>query len=247
MRLLPLLLVLAACGPDPATPDAPPPLPLPPGRVVETDSLLRDEPARTYRVAIGYPQIRATDGEPLPVALQAANAAVRDTVAAFADDLRPEAPPPGADPPDYPVEADGRTDRVWLSDDVFSTLVEVYVYTGGAHGATYFVPITVDLATGAPVAPADLFDAGTPWADTLAAHVGRGIRSRIRPTDVFATDGLDNIREGRVDLTLSPDSLTVYVPAGQVSSFAAGSFHIAVPRAAVEAFVRPGGLLARDR
>ena len=32
------------------------------------------------------------------------------------------------------------------------------------------MPITVDLATGAHVAPADLFEAGTPWADTLASH-----------------------------------------------------------------------------
>ena len=85
MRLLPLfLLALTACGPGPTPPDAPPPLP--PGRVIETDSLLRDEPARTYRVAIGYPQVGATDGQPLPATLQAANAAVRDTVAAFADD-----------------------------------------------------------------------------------------------------------------------------------------------------------------
>ena len=246
MRLLPLfLLALTACGPGPTPPDAPPPLP--PGRVIETDSLLRDEPARTYRVAIGYPQIRATDGEPLPATLQAANAAVRDTVAAFADDLRPEAPPPGADPPAYPVEADGGADRAWLSEDVFSTLVAVYVSTGGTNDATYFILLTVDLRTGVPVAPADLFAPDSPWADTLAAHVGRGIRRQIQPTDIFATDGLASIREGRVHLTLGPDSLTVHVPAGQVSSFPAGSFHVAVPRTAVRAFARPNGLLARGR
>jgi len=212
---------------------------------VVTDSLLRDEPARTYRVAIGYPQIRRTSGAPLAPALQAVNAAIRDSVDALADDFRPEGPPPGADAPVYPVEVDGSTPRTWVSDDAFSALVEVYAYTGGAHGNTYFLPLTFNLATGEAVGPADLFAEGTPWADTLAARVERDVVRQLGGRGGLFADGLDPIRGGRVDLTLGPDSLMVHIPPYQLSSYASGSFHVGVPLAAVAPFARPGGLLAR--
>ena len=242
-----LLLALAACASDPSppSPDAPAP-PAGPAFTVAVDSLRRDEPARSYRVAIAYPQIHGSSGTPLAATLRAVNAVIRDTVAAFADDVRPEAPPPGADPPRFPVRVDGTTTTTWLSDDVFSALVDLYVDAGGAHGATYVLPLTFDLATGAAVAPADLFAAGTPWADTLAAIVERGVRRQLAPEQFFVADGLDRLREGDAALTLGPDSLTVHVAQGQVSSTSAGAFHIGVPRSAVADFARPGGLLARD-
>ncbi|WP_179299770.1 DUF3298 and DUF4163 domain-containing protein [Rubrivirga marina] len=254
VALLAGLTVLAACGPDPA-PDAPeagplespaPPSPTSgPSLTVAVDSLLRDEPDLNYRVAIGYPQIRGTSGEPMAPALQAVNAAIRDTVEALADDFRPEAPPPGADAPHYPVEVDGGTPRSWISDDAFSALVEVYAYTGGAHGNTYFLPLTFDLTTGEAVRPADLFAEGTPWADTLAAHTERGVLRWLGDRGALFAEGLDPIREGRVDLTLDPDSLVVHVPPYQLSAYAAGSFHVGVPLSAVAPFARPGSVLAR--
>jgi hypothetical protein len=251
LALTAALLALAGCGPSPS-PDpteagasmAPSPPADSPFAVV-TDSLLRDEPARTYRVAIGYPQIRRTSGEPLAPALQAVNAAIRDSVDALADDFRPEGPPPGADAPVYPVEVDGSTPRTWVSDDAFSALVEVYAYTGGAHGNTYFLPLTFNLATGEAVGPADLFAEGTPWADTLAARVERDVVRQLGGRGDLFVDGLDPIRGGRVDLTLGPDSLAVHVPPYQLSSYASGPFHVGVPLAAVSTYARPGGLLAR--
>ena len=254
-RLAALLLTLAACGPEPGAPSSaasqasavpiPPSPPAGPSFTVAIDSLLRDEPALTYRVAIGYPQIHGLSGEPMAPTLQAVNAAIRDSVAALADDFRPETPPPGAEPPAYPVEVDGATPRSWISDDTFSALVEVYAYTGGAHGATYFLPLTYDLTTGEAVAPADLFAVGTPWADTLAAHVERGVVRQLGGRDAVYAEGFDSLREGRVDLTLGPDSVTVHVPPYQVSSYAAGSFHVGVPVGALAPFARAGGVLAR--
>ena len=249
-----LLVGLAACGPDPSAPEAgtpaattptPPSPPTGPSLTVAVDSLLRDEPALTYRVAVGYPQIRGTSGAPMAPTLRAVNAAIRDSVEALADDFRPEPPPPGADAPSYPVEVDGGTPRSWISDDLFSALVEVYAYTGGAHGNTFFLPLTFDLTTGEAVRPADLFAPGTPWADTLAAYTERGVVQRLGDRGALFAEGLDPIRDGSVDLTLGPDSLTVHVPPYQLSSYASGSFHVGVPLRAVAPFARPGGVLAR--
>ena len=259
-----LLVGLAACGPDPSAPEAgtpaattptPPSPPTGPSLTVAVDSLLRDEPALTYRVAVGYPQIRGTSGAPMAPTLRAVNAAIRDSVEALADDFRPEPPPPGADAPSYPVEVDGGTPRSWISDDLFSALVEVYAYTGGAHGTSFFLPLTFDLRTGRAATAADLFADGTPWADTLAAYVERGALRQIAERmeldgpeaarASFYAEGLDSIREGRVDVTLQADGVAVHVPPYQLSAYAAGSFHVLVPLDAAAPFARPGGLLAR--
>jgi len=257
LALLALLAVtLAACQPSasdaPADAEpralataAPPALG---ALAVRIDSLLIDEPDLNYTVAIGYPQLDSEGA--LPDAVRAVNAAVVDSVEALAADFRPEAPPADADRPEYRVEVDAATEQPFVGDGVFSALVQVYAYTGGAHGTTFFLPLTFDLETGAALAPADLFRPGTPWADTLAAHVDRTVRARlvrnagepISDTNYYP-EGLDSIREGRVDLTLGPDSLTVHIPPYQLSYYAAGAFHVAVPLSAVAPFAR--GALAR--
>ena len=219
---------------------------------VEVETLTLSDPALRYAVAIGLPQLRATGGEPLAEAVVAANAVVRDSVRALAEDFRPEAPPDVQAA--YPVEVQGGPGRTFVSASVFSTLIDVYAYTGGAHGNTVFLPITLDLETGLPTAPRAWFREGTPWADTLAAHAERSVLAalaeRLGTTaesarrNLFA-DGLDDLRAGALDATLGADSLFVHVPPYQLSSYAAGSFEVAVPYAAVAPFARPGGVLAR--
>ncbi|WP_412070130.1 hypothetical protein [Rubrivirga sp. IMCC43871] len=246
MRLaLVALLVLAACT-DAGAP-APPAPPTPssgPSFSVGIDSLVRHEPERSHSVAIGYPQIRGMSGPPMASALRAVNAAIRDTVAAFADDFRPEAPPALAGPPEFPVRVAGGPERVWISDDLFSALIAVAVLTGGAEASTAFLPLTYDLATGRAVATADLFAEGTPWADTLSGAVERAVIARIGAEATYA-EGLGALRAGRVDWTLAPDSIVVHVLPRQLSAVDARPFHIGVPLAAVAPFARPGGVLAR--
>ncbi|WP_412062177.1 hypothetical protein [Rubrivirga sp. IMCC45206] len=250
MRLaLVALLALAACADAPSDAAAPPTPPLPasgPSFTVGVDSLLRAEPERRHTVAIGYPQIRGMSGPPMASALRAVNAAIRDTVAAFAADFRPAAPPALAGPPEFPIRVTGGPERVWISDDLFSALVEVAVFTGGADANTAFLPLTYDLTTGRPVASADLFAPGTPWAEALADAVERAVVEQIGAEATYAA-GLDALRAGRIDWTLAPDSIVVHVLPNQLSAVDPRAFHIGVPLAVVAPFVRPGGVLARDR
>lgn len=247
MRLaLVALLGLAACADAPDAP-APPTPPRPasgPSFTVGVDSLRRAEPARSHTVALGYPQIRGMSGPPMASALRAVNAAIRDTVAALADDFRPAEPPAGAGPPEFAVEVTGGPERVWISDDLFSALIEVAVVTGGAEATTTFLPLTYDLTTGRPVSAEDLFADGTPWADTLAAAAERAVTERIGAEATYAA-GFEALRAGRIDWTLAPDAIVVHLLPRQVSAVDARAFHVGVPLAAVAAFARPGGVLAR--
>ena len=249
-------LVLGACAPDPtpetstAEADAP--------RVgasftLATDSLVVRDSLLRYTVAIGYPQIRGSSGEPMSPTLRAVNRAIRDSVQALADDFRPEMPPPDDDSPAYVVDVEGGPERSFVSNEVLSVLVNVYAFTGGAHGTTVFLPLTYDLHTGRPLSPRDLFAPGTPWPDTLAAWTGRTVvaelarRLRTTPDSAranFFARGLDAVRRGDVAVTMGRDSLRVHVPQSQLTPSVAGSFDVGVPYPAVRPFARPGSVLA---
>ena len=249
-------LALAACVADPA----PPPSAEVSGTDVEsaftvsTDSLVFAQDSLRYTVALGYPQLRGPAGEPVSAPVRAVNQAVRDSVRALADAFRPPAPPPGFDAVATDVDLRGGPTRSFVSDDVLSVLVSIDAYTGGADPSTFFLPLTLDLRTGQPLIPADLFEPGTPWPDTLAAWTERGALARLAadrrmsPSQArasFYAPALDRLRAGEVTVTLGRDSLRVHVPPYQLSSLAERSLDLGVPYASLARLARPGGVLAR--
>lgn len=223
------LLLVAACGaPDPAPVPPPGPDPEP---VVVTDSLVRAEPALNYRVAVGFPQI---EGDERPAARRV-NAAVRDTVEAFAADLRPEADLFTGDPEADRIfvgDAEGETARAFLGGRVFSSRVDVYAYTGGAHGNLYSFAFNYDLATGEPIRLSDLFHGGTAYLDTLAARVTERLVAD-RGTGWMFEDEIPPDPDYFSIFTLGADSLTVFFPPYAIASYAAGPSEVSVPYAAL--------------
>ena len=262
MRLLSLVSVLlgvlamGACTPDPAPGAAVAEVEAPiqgASFTLATDSLVVSDPLARYTVSVQYPQIRGSAGEPMSPTLRAINAAIRDSVQALADDFRPETPPPGDTSAVYPVNVMGTVERSFVSDEVLSALVSVRTVSGGAQANTFFLPLTYDLRTGRPLAPADLFTRGAPWPDTLAAWTERTVvaqmarRLRATPDSArgeFFADGLRAIRQGDVAVTMGRDSLRVHIPPYQLSSYAVGSFDVGVPYPVVRPFARPGSVLA---
>lgn len=260
--LLALAAAFAACVPssteppalDPATPEAGgAPSPTASGWTVRTDSLVESDSALQYVARISYPQVEAV-GDPLPTPVEAANAAVVDSVRALAASFRPEAAPPGVAVTPYPVEVTGQVGEVHVTDGLLSALVSIYAYTGGAHGNTFFLPLNFDLTTGRPVRLGDLFREGTAYGDTLAAYVEREVTRQLAAQidepvadarRMIYTEGLDDFREGRFAFTLGPDALHVHVPPYQLASYAAGTFDVAVPYAALRPFAAPGTPLPR--
>ena len=252
------LVAAGACAPDPtpapgalaAETDAPR---AGASFTLATDSLVVRDSVLRYAVAVGYPQLRGSVGEPMSPTLRAVNAAIRDSVRALARDFRPVAPPGGTQP-DYPVEVSGGPTRSFVSDEVLSVLLSVYAYTGGANGTSFFLPLTYDLRTGRALSAANLFAPGTPWPDTLAAWTERAVvaalaRQRGTTRDSaradFYADGLAPIRRGEATVTMGRDSLRVHVPPYQLSARASGAFDVGVPYSVVRPFARPGSVLAR--
>ncbi len=234
---LTLLLAFAACASPDATSDtAPPPDAAPELRVV-TDSLVTHDPAINYRIAIAYPQI---EGSADP-AVARINRAIRDTLVAFTMEVRPDPDGFTGDPEQdrlHVGEAEGGPARTFLGGGVFSSRVDVYLYTGGAHGLTLAFPFTFDLTTGEPVRPADVFRPSAAVTDTLAARATERLAARL-PGALFggavpAEPDLFSV------VTLGADSLTVFFGPYAVAPYAAG------PQEVTWAYADLGDVLTRS-
>ena len=238
LLLVPFVLFAACASPEPETPPASAPAPRAEPAVV-TDSLLRSEPEVHYRIAVGFPRI---EGDDRPAVLRI-NAAIRDSIAAFADGLRPAAADFSGDPEMdrmFVGEAEGGPTETFLSGRVFSSRVDIYTYTGGAHGNLIAYPFTYDLATGEPIRLSDLFLGGTAYLDTLAARVterlvadrGTGwmFEDEIPPDPVYFSI-----------FTLGADSLTIFFPPYAIAAYAAGPSEVSLPYAALRNVIDEGG------
>ena len=240
----PLLLVLlvlfaAACAsPEPEAPPASAPAPRA-EPALATDSLLRAEPEVHYRIAIGFPRI---EGDDRP-AVRRVNAAIRDSLTAFADGLRPTAADFSGDPEMdrmFVGEAEGGPAKAFLSGRVFSSRVDIYTYTGGAHGNLIAYPFSYDLATGEPIRLGDLFLGGTAYLDTLAARVTERLVAD-RGTGWMFEDEIPPDPDYFSVFTLGADSLTIFFPPYAIASYAAGPSEVSLPYAALRDVIDEGG------
>ncbi len=258
---LPLLAATCGTPPDAAATAAPGT----PGAAasdtlsIRTDSLVVSVDSLNYTVNISYPQLGGSSAT-VPAAMVArVNAAIRDSVAANAEQFRPtEAPPPDErDSPSYVAEVEGGMFNERLHGDVFSALLSVYAFTGGAHGNTFYVPLTYDLRTGAAISLGDAFQPGTPWADTLSAHAGRALVAKMREGDPDATaasmddsfypEGFNPDAMRDVRFSLGADSLMVHFAPYEVAYYAFGTTDVPVAYTALESFLKPDGPIARIR
>lgn len=242
MRLLSLILLfaLAACG----TPDAPePPAEVePPTLRVETDSLKARADSLNYDIAIAYPQIAGSDAP----AIARINRSIRDSLAAFAASIKPRRTDFSGDPErDRMIvgEAEGRPTRTFLGDRLFSSRVDIYAFTGGAHGNLFSFPLTYDLATGESIRLGALFRNGTAWPDTLSMLTTARLAAE-QDTSWFFEDRVPATPETFAFFTLGADSLTVFFPPYAIAPYAAGAFEVTLPYTDLRPILSPSGPVA---
>lgn len=239
-----LLITLAACAsPEaPEPPDDPSSEPEPPALRVEIDSLTARDAALNYDVAIAYPQITGSDAP----AVARVNRSIRDSLAAFAASLTPRPSDfTGTPEMDRMIigEAEGGPRRTFLGDRYFSSRVDVYAFTGGAHGNLFSFPLTYDLATGEPVRLATLFRNGTAWRDTLAVLTTARLAA-AQDTSWLFEDQVPATSGSFGFFTLGADSLTVFFPPYAIAPYAAGAFEVTLPYTDLQSVLSPSGPVA---
>lgn len=234
--------LLAACGaPDPQRPApgaaSPQPLTVTTARIAEADSAIR------FRAEVEYPQI---EGGASP-AVARVNRAIADSVRAIVEDIRPVPDEFTGDPElDRWVvgEVEGGFTEPLLREGLFSARLDLYVYTGGAHGNMLALPLNYDLDTGAPLALGDLFRPSAAYLDTLAARVTQRL-TQSRGTGWMFEDALPPDPAYFAVFTLEADSLRFFFPPYAIAPYAVGPSEAALPYAALRAVLRADGPVAR--
>lgn len=252
-----LTAVISACATPTGTPSPPETGSALEALSIRSDSLGLSVDSLRYTVDVEYPQLTGSSGTVSAATVADVNAAIRDSVTVLAEMFRPAevVAPENRDSPSYVAEVSGSTETTFLGNDVFSALVGVYAFTGGAHGNTFFHAINRDLRTGAPITLDDLFMPGSSWADSLSAHADRAlIRKMLDDAEMGSVreareglypEGFDAAAMRHATFTLSADSLTVHFVPYEVAYYAFGSTDVPVAYRDFAPFLRPDGVAAR--
>lgn len=202
---------------------------------VSADSIVVDDPARRLEARIVYPVLHGD---------VAAREAINEQMLLVADgawrDMAPEEPL-GPEASEYErYSFDSSYEVTHLGDGVLSLMQGLYAYTGGAHGNTFFFPQSYDLATGRPLALDDAIATTPAGLAALRDAVLSGLldeaadrfevpRETVRDEGYLWLDDVTATPEAFDGIwTLGADSLTVHYEPYAVSSYAAGTWHIAV-------------------
>lgn len=234
-RLVPVLL--DALAPTTADSTAQPPL------TVRAEWLVERDTVHCLSARIAYPQV---EGDERP-ALARINRAIEDFVRSFVEDVRPAPDSFTGDPEmdEWIVGVvEGAYPAVLLQDGLFSTRLDLYFYTGGAHGNSVGLPFNYDLDTGAEIRLGDLFRPSAAYLDTLAAratqrlHETRGTGWMFEEA-VPAEAGLFTV------FTLEADSLRLFFPPYAIAPYSAGPSEAALAYEALRPILRADGPVAR--
>lgn len=207
--------------------------------MVGIDSLTARDIDLNYDVAVAYPQITGSDAP----AVARVNRAIRDSVSAFIASIKPRpADFTGQPEMDQMIigEAEGGPARTFLRDRIFSSRVDIYAFTGGAHGNVFSFPLTYDLATGEPIRLRDLFRTGIDWPDTLSALTTARLAAQQDTTWLF-DDDVPAAPETFAYFTLGADSLTVFFPPYAIAPYAAGALEATLPYTDLRFVLSPSG------
>jgi acyl-CoA synthetase (AMP-forming)/AMP-acid ligase II len=101
---------------------------------------------------------------------------------------------------------------------LFSIAVDMYSYTGGAHGLTQRFSVTADLAASRVLTLPDLFKEGAGYQKLLNARIREAINRRPDWGDSVTFSGVT----GNDGFYLTPEGLVIYYQAYEIAPYALG-------------------------
>lgn len=136
-------------------------------------------------------------------------------------------------PREYELDID--YDKGQIDNDVVSVVFNVYNFEGGAHGASYFIPLNYDVKLKKEIALADLFlaDAGLlqKISDYCIKDLTKQITEKLGSTEgTWIQDGAGPKEENFQFFLINKNNIVFYFPQYQIAYGAAGDFRVVMPR-----------------
>jgi len=139
---------------------------------------------------------------------------------------------------DYPREYDLiiSYSKGEIDNETVSVVFNVYNFEGGAHGATYFIPLNYNINTKQIIKLADLFPGQSDYLQKISETCIKDLTTQISATmgeymDVsWISEGAGPKEENYSTFLINKDNIVFYFPQYQVAPYVAGDFRVVIPK-----------------
>jgi len=130
--------------------------------------------------------------------------------------------------PFNPYEAHTTYQVGYLGSNLLSLTVDLYQFTGGAHGGTTRVPYNYDLTTGKPLGYKDLFKKGTDYKKVIVEEIVKSIQEN---PDIYFPDAVETVRNftDAQPFYLTEEGIVVIYGQYEIAPYAAGIREFLIP------------------
>lgn len=180
-------------------------------------SVFEQDPA--YTVDVEYPQFGLPFDEKISAVIDAAVGEIKG--------LAKTNPPGGAIPGPYAIDVG--FEAVYLSPEIVSIRLQMYTYTGGAHGNGLVYGFNFDPSTGAELSVDDALALVGLTLDEVADRVRTELAARL--DNAFFADGALPVEENYETFLVDGSQVTFVFQQYQVAPYAAGHQEVSLPRA----------------
>jgi len=191
---------------------------------------------KPFVIKIVYPYIPGIDGFNKMV-LDAVNKEINDFKT---NSLENDAAVKQIDPKGYAAEPreydlDIGYDKGEIDENIVSVILNVYNFEGGAHGASYFVPLNYNPKTKKDIQLADLFSGQSDYlqkiSDFCTADLNKQLTKTLGSLDgTYLADGAGPNADNFQYFLINKNNIVFYFPQYQVAFGAAGDFKVILPR-----------------
>jgi hypothetical protein len=127
-------------------------------------------------------------------------------------------------------------DKGMIDNNIASVVLNIYNFTGGAHGASYFKSANWDFRTNKEVKLTDLFSETPDYIKQISDYCIADLRQQLQERtegnydESWLLEGAGQKEENFSIFLMNNDSLTFYFPQYQVAAYAVGDFKVTMPR-----------------
>jgi hypothetical protein len=120
-------------------------------------------------------------------------------------------------------------------ENVISAVLEIYSFTGGAHGATNFIPINYSQKNNKEIKLADIFSGQEDYVKKISDFCIKNLTEQITAgagsiEGTWIEDGAGPKEENFSIFLINQNSITFYFPQYQVAPYALGDFKVIMPK-----------------
>ena len=210
-------------------------------KIIIQDQQITDN-TKPFKIAITYPQIAGLEDFN-----QKAKAIVDKEIADFKkNSLENDTAVKAVDPISYAkyprtYELNIGYDKGQIDNNIVSVIFNVYNFEGGAHGASYFVPLNFNVKTNQEVKLVDLFPGQSDYLQKISAFCTQDLTKQLTKAldsldGTYLADGAGPKAENFQFFLINPSTssgqatITFYFTQYQVAYGSAGDFKVIFPR-----------------